>query len=198
MEKLCTGWRFGVLKFDSSWCFSSVKCGSSVSEIFLIYRAHVVCFCTLITILDLPWPDFLGGDNCISFLQSQDLALCLACPKCLICGKWRYSWPASLPALCSLNISICLVRKWLPGSGGDPSLPGTCELVLVQRCTRVAETKVCILMNDPSDSVYRKKKKERRLSYKQTNLKSRSQPKGAGYRQKAGTWLPEWLLETPI
>jgi hypothetical protein len=36
---------------DSSWCFFSVKCGSSISERFLIHDAHTVCFCTLVAIL---------------------------------------------------------------------------------------------------------------------------------------------------
>jgi hypothetical protein len=42
----------GCQSFDFSWCFFSVKCGSSVSARFLIYRAHTVCFCTLVAILD--------------------------------------------------------------------------------------------------------------------------------------------------
>jgi hypothetical protein len=32
--------------------FISAKCGSSVSTILLIYGAHTVCFCALVTILD--------------------------------------------------------------------------------------------------------------------------------------------------
>jgi hypothetical protein len=38
--------------FDSSWCFISTKCGSSISARFLTYGPHAVCFCTLVTILD--------------------------------------------------------------------------------------------------------------------------------------------------
>jgi hypothetical protein len=38
--------------------FFSAKCGSSVSARFLIYGAHVVCFCTLVTILDTPNESF--------------------------------------------------------------------------------------------------------------------------------------------
>jgi hypothetical protein len=38
--------------FDSSWCFISAKYGSSISAGFLIYRAHAVCFCALVAILD--------------------------------------------------------------------------------------------------------------------------------------------------
>jgi hypothetical protein len=45
----------GCQSFDSSWCFISTKCGSSVSAIFLIYGAHAVCFCALVNILDLSW-----------------------------------------------------------------------------------------------------------------------------------------------
>jgi hypothetical protein len=45
----------GCQSFDSSWCFISTKCGSSVSAIFLICGAHAVCFCTLVTILDPAW-----------------------------------------------------------------------------------------------------------------------------------------------
>jgi hypothetical protein len=38
--------------FDFPWCFIFSKCGSSISVGFLIHRAHTVCFCTLVTILD--------------------------------------------------------------------------------------------------------------------------------------------------
>jgi hypothetical protein len=41
----------GCQSFDSSWCFFSDKCGFSISAIFLIYRAHDLCFCTLLTIM---------------------------------------------------------------------------------------------------------------------------------------------------
>jgi hypothetical protein len=40
--------------FDSAWCFISAKCGSSFSARFLIHRAHTVCFCALVAILDPP------------------------------------------------------------------------------------------------------------------------------------------------
>jgi hypothetical protein len=43
------------VKVDSSWCFISAKCVSSASARFLIYGAHTVCFCTLVTILDPPY-----------------------------------------------------------------------------------------------------------------------------------------------
>jgi hypothetical protein len=43
----------GCQSFDSSWCFISAKCGSNVSEKFWSLRAHTVCFCALIAILDL-------------------------------------------------------------------------------------------------------------------------------------------------
>jgi hypothetical protein len=42
----------GGRSFDSFWCFISAKGGSRVSAWFLIYRAHTVCFCTLVAILD--------------------------------------------------------------------------------------------------------------------------------------------------
>jgi hypothetical protein len=42
----------GCWSFDSSCCFISTKCGSSISARVLIYGAHAVCFCTLVTILD--------------------------------------------------------------------------------------------------------------------------------------------------
>jgi hypothetical protein len=42
----------GCWSFDSFWCFISAKCGSSISARFFTYRAHAVCFCTLVTILD--------------------------------------------------------------------------------------------------------------------------------------------------
>jgi hypothetical protein len=40
----------GCRSFDSSWCFFSAKCSSSVSAGILIYGAHAVCFCTLVAI----------------------------------------------------------------------------------------------------------------------------------------------------
>jgi hypothetical protein len=43
----------GCWSFDSSWCFISAKCGSTIPARFLIHGAHAVCFCTLVTILDL-------------------------------------------------------------------------------------------------------------------------------------------------
>jgi hypothetical protein len=49
--------------FDSSWCFFSAKCGSSISAKFLIYRAHTVCFCPLVTILDRLWQIILKVTN---------------------------------------------------------------------------------------------------------------------------------------
>jgi hypothetical protein len=36
---------------DSSWCFFFAKCGSSVSAIMVIYRAHIDWFYILVTIL---------------------------------------------------------------------------------------------------------------------------------------------------
>jgi hypothetical protein len=44
----------GCQSFDVFWCFISAKCGSSISAMFLIYRPHAVCFCSLVTILDPP------------------------------------------------------------------------------------------------------------------------------------------------
>jgi hypothetical protein len=44
----------GCWSFDSSWCFISTKCGSSILARFLIYGVHAVCFCTLVAILDPP------------------------------------------------------------------------------------------------------------------------------------------------
>jgi hypothetical protein len=42
----------GCQSFGSSWCFFPAKCGSSILARFFIYRAHTVCFCTLVSILD--------------------------------------------------------------------------------------------------------------------------------------------------
>jgi hypothetical protein len=44
----------GCRSFAYSWWSFSAKCGSSVSERFLIYGAHGVCFLPLVAILD-PW-----------------------------------------------------------------------------------------------------------------------------------------------
>jgi hypothetical protein len=50
----------GCLSFGSPSCFISTKCDSSVLAIFLIHGAHAVCFCDLVTILDLISPfDYL-------------------------------------------------------------------------------------------------------------------------------------------
>jgi hypothetical protein len=56
MERLCTGWGFGVSESHLFlvFSFSSAKCGSSFSGQFLIHGAHVVCFLPLVTILDPP------------------------------------------------------------------------------------------------------------------------------------------------
>jgi hypothetical protein len=48
----------GCRSFDSSWCFISAKCGSSVLAIFLIYGAHSFCFYALVTILHPPFQPF--------------------------------------------------------------------------------------------------------------------------------------------
>jgi hypothetical protein len=42
----------GCQRFDSPWCFISVKCGSSISARFWSHGAHAVWFCTLVAILD--------------------------------------------------------------------------------------------------------------------------------------------------
>jgi hypothetical protein len=41
-------------RFDSGWCFVSVKCGSNVSGRFWSHRTHAVCIYTLVAILDSP------------------------------------------------------------------------------------------------------------------------------------------------
>jgi hypothetical protein len=41
----------GYGSFDSFCCFILAKWGSRISARFLIYRAHTLCFCTLVTIL---------------------------------------------------------------------------------------------------------------------------------------------------
>jgi hypothetical protein len=43
----------GFQNFDSSWCFFSANCGSSISPKFLIYGVHAVCFCPVVTLLNL-------------------------------------------------------------------------------------------------------------------------------------------------
>jgi hypothetical protein len=43
----------GCWHFDYSWCFFSAKCGFSISARLLIYGAHAVCFCTLVSVLEL-------------------------------------------------------------------------------------------------------------------------------------------------
>jgi hypothetical protein len=44
----------GCRSFDSPCFFISAKCGSSVSAMFWSLRAHAVCFCALVAILDPP------------------------------------------------------------------------------------------------------------------------------------------------
>jgi hypothetical protein len=60
----------GCWTFDSSWCYFSDKCGSTVSARFLIYIAHAVYFCMLVAILDPPGADFW------SLLQTEALRIC--------------------------------------------------------------------------------------------------------------------------
>jgi hypothetical protein len=42
----------GVKALIPLGAFFPAKCGSSISAKFLIYRAHAVCFCILVSILD--------------------------------------------------------------------------------------------------------------------------------------------------
>jgi hypothetical protein len=44
--------------FDCPCCFISTNCGSSVSAKFWSHRAHTVCFCALVAILDPPVSQF--------------------------------------------------------------------------------------------------------------------------------------------
>jgi hypothetical protein len=39
----------GCERFDSDWCFTSAKCGSSISAGFGV---QAICFCIIVTILD--------------------------------------------------------------------------------------------------------------------------------------------------
>jgi hypothetical protein len=48
----------GCQSFAYSWWSFSAKCGSSITERFLIYGAHTVCFLPLVAILDLPPSEF--------------------------------------------------------------------------------------------------------------------------------------------
>jgi hypothetical protein len=52
----------GCWSFDSSWCFISAKCGCSISARLLIYGAHAICFCILVTILD-PSQNFFSREK---------------------------------------------------------------------------------------------------------------------------------------
>jgi hypothetical protein len=40
--------------FNSPWCFTSTKYGSSISARYLIHRSHAVCICVPVAILDPP------------------------------------------------------------------------------------------------------------------------------------------------
>jgi hypothetical protein len=42
----------GCQGFDSPWCFTSAKCGFSISARFWSHRAHAFWFCTLVAILE--------------------------------------------------------------------------------------------------------------------------------------------------
>jgi hypothetical protein len=61
----------GCKSFDSSCCFISAKCGSSVSARFWSHGAHAVCFCALVAILD-PGVDFYTGWEKQVLFQSSE------------------------------------------------------------------------------------------------------------------------------
>jgi hypothetical protein len=52
VEKPSMGRGSGCRSFSFPWCFTSAKCVSSVSARSLIPRAHAVCVCVPVTILD--------------------------------------------------------------------------------------------------------------------------------------------------
>jgi hypothetical protein len=58
----------GCWSFDSPCCFISPKCYSSISARCWSHGAHTVCFCTLVTILDLKQ---------VMVFLSQSVNLCL-------------------------------------------------------------------------------------------------------------------------
>jgi hypothetical protein len=62
----------GCQSFDSPWCFISAKCGPSVTARFLILRAHTLCFCTLVAILD---PSY--GRYFVEYFVLHPFVLCL-------------------------------------------------------------------------------------------------------------------------
>jgi hypothetical protein len=53
----------GCQSFNSLWCFTSAKHGSSISARSLIHRAHAVCVCVPIVILDPPVSDSVLQHN---------------------------------------------------------------------------------------------------------------------------------------
>jgi hypothetical protein len=77
MEKLCMGWGVqGVKTLIPLGFFFPSKYGSSISAKFLIYRAHVVCFCTLVTILDrLCMSSFISLSILIIILLSLEIEI---------------------------------------------------------------------------------------------------------------------------
>jgi hypothetical protein len=70
----------GCQSFDSSYCFISAKCGSSVSMRFWSLGSHALCFCTLVAILDVFQKQTFWRWNLMLWLQSIFIFLCsLSC-----------------------------------------------------------------------------------------------------------------------
>jgi hypothetical protein len=57
--------------FSSPWCFTSAKSVSHVSEKSLVHRAHMICSCVAIAILDLPWISLVHFILFVSFCLVQ-------------------------------------------------------------------------------------------------------------------------------
>jgi hypothetical protein len=112
VEKLCTGWVFGVLEF-CFLVFFFCQCGSSVPARFLIYRAHTVCFLLLLAILD---PSIVLLKICSS--ASSMLISFLSCPCHSVV-------PTSLPVVQTGFYRVLYIMSSLPDHCLPLHHPGT-------------------------------------------------------------------------
>jgi hypothetical protein len=98
----------GCRSFDSPWCCISSKCGSSISERFLIRGAHTVCFCLLVTVLDLTIVSLCLSQyfNC-NFLIQMVSPLQIIANKINISFRNYFSWLLAFSGLYSLAFCSC-------------------------------------------------------------------------------------------
>jgi hypothetical protein len=117
-EALCGLEVWGVRVLLLLGVFFSANCGSSISARFWIFRAHIVCFLPLVTILDPPASFFLSYS-----LQYSFSSLCACCfnrvALKLEMGNGMYEWgKQQCGGCCFCGPPVCLgifllLYKWV-------------------------------------------------------------------------------------